>query len=64
MEYTVNSCPLLPISDGINDYGVLTPNNFLLGYKSCDFNIRNFMQTGQINYQQKWKQVKNIANMY
>ena len=55
---------LLPISDDINDYDVLTPNNFLLGYKSRDFNIADGMQTAQIDYQLNWKQVQNIANMY
>ena len=63
VEYIVNNCPVLPISDGINDYGVLTPNNILLGYKSRDVNIGNGMKTDQIDYYQKWKQVQNIANM-
>ena len=45
-------------------YNVLTPNNFLLGYKSCDINIRDGLRTHQIDYWQKWKQVQNIANMY
>ena len=64
MEYIVNNRPLLPISDGINDYDVLTPNNFLLGYKSRNANIKDGMQTDQIDYRQKWKQVQAIANMY
>ena len=64
VEYIVNNHPLLPISDDINDYDVLTPNNFLLGYKSPDVNIGNGMQTDQIDYRQKWKQVQNTANMY
>ena len=64
MEYIVNIHPLLPISDDINDYDVLTPNNVLLGYKSRDTNIENGMQPGQIDYRQKWKQVQNIVNMY
>ena len=64
MKYIVNIHPLLPISDDINDYDVLIPNNVLLGYKSRDINIKNGMQTGQIHYRQKWKQVQNIANMY
>ena len=50
MEYIVN-CPLLPISDGINDYDVSTPNNFLWGYKSRDVNIGDGMQTDQTDYQ-------------
>ena len=53
MEYIVNNRPMLPISDDINDYDVLTPNYFLLGYKSCDVNIGDGMQTDQINYRQK-----------
>ena len=52
------------MSGNINDYDVLIPNNFLLGYKSCDVNIRDGTQTDQINYRQKWKQVQNISNMY
>ena len=39
MEYVVNNCPLLTISDDINDYNVLISDNFLLGYKSRDINI-------------------------
>ena len=58
MEYIVNNRQLLPISDDINDYDVLTPNNFLLGYKSYDVNIGDGMQTDQIDYRQKWKQVQ------
>ena len=64
VEYIVNNRPLLPISDDINNYEVLTPNNFLLGYKSQDVNIGNGMQTDQIDYCQKWQQVQKIANMY
>ena len=64
MGCIVNNCPLLPISDDINDYDLLTLNNFLLAYKSRGVNIGNGMQTNQINYQQKWKEVQNIANMY
>ena len=63
VEYILNNRPVLPISY-INDYGVLTPNNILLGYKSRDVNIGNGMKTDQIDYYQKWKQVQNIANMY
>ena len=64
MEYIINDCPLLPVSGDINDYDVLTSNNFLLSYKSCDVNVENGMQTDQIDYRQKWKQVQNIGNMY
>ena len=53
VKYIVNIHPLLPISDDINDYDVLIPNNVLLGYKSRDINIKNGMQTGQIHYRQK-----------
>ena len=64
VEYIVNNRPVLPVSDDINDYGVLIPNNILLGYKSRDVNIGNGMKTEQINYYQKWKQVQNVVNMY
>ena len=37
------------ISDSINNYDVLTLNNFLLSYKSRDANIGNYMKTDQIN---------------
>ena len=63
MEYILFNRRLLPISDGINDY-VLTTNDILLVYKSCDANIGNGMKTDQIDYRQKWKQVQSIANMY
>ena len=61
MEYIVNNRPLLPISDDINDYDVLTLNNFLLDYKSRDANVGDGMQTNQINCYQKWKQVQKVA---
>ena len=64
VEYIVNNSPLLPINDDINDYDVLAPNNFLLAYKSHDAHIGYGIQTGQIDYRQKWKQVQKIANMY
>ena len=60
----VNNRQLLPISDDINDYDVLTPNNFLLGYESRDVSIGDGVQTDQIGYHQKWKQIQSIANMY
>ena len=63
-EYIVNNHPLQPISDDINDYEVLVSNNFLLSCKSHDVNIGNGLQTDQIDYRQKWKQVQNVANMY
>ena len=64
LKYIVNNHPLLPISDDINDYDLLTPNNFLLDYKSRDVNIEDGMQIDQIKYLQKCKQIQNIANMY
>ena len=64
VEYMVNNRSLLPISDDINDYDVLTLSNFVLGYKSRDVNVGDGMQTEQIDYGKKWKQVQNIANMY
>ena len=45
-------------------YDLLTQSNFLLSYKSSDVNIGDSVQTGQIDYRQKWKQVQNIANIY
>ena len=64
VEYIVNNRPLFPTSDDINDYDVLTPNMFLLGYKSRDVNIGDGMQTDQIDCRQKWKQGQSKANMY
>ena len=54
----VNNRPLLPISDDINDYDVLTLNNFVLGYKSRDVNVGDGMQTEQIDYRKKWNKYK------
>ena len=64
VEYIVNNRPLLYISDDINCYDVLTPNNFLLDYKSFDVNIGDGMQADKIDYRQKWKQVQIVVNMY
>ena len=64
VEYIVNNRPLLYISDDINCYDVLTPNIFLLDYKSFDVNIGDGMQADKIDYRQKWKQVQIVVNMY
>lgn len=50
MKYLVDNCPLLLVSDYNNDYDVLTSSNLLLGYKSCDNNIRNGIQIDQIDF--------------
>ena len=55
VEYIVNNRPLLTIGDDINNWDVLTPNNFFLGYKSGDGNFGDGMQTDQIDCRQKWK---------
>ena len=38
VEFTLNSCPLLPLSDDINDLDPLTPNRFLIGTRPLYFN--------------------------
>ena len=53
VEYIVNNRPLFPMSDDSNNYGILAPNDFLLGYKSRDVNIGNGIQTDQIDNRQK-----------
>ena len=55
VEYIVNNRPLLTIGDDINNWDVLTPNNFFLGYKSGDGNFGDGMQIDQIDCRQKWK---------
>ena len=37
VEITINSRPLLPLSDNINDLDVLTPNQFLIGTRPLYF---------------------------
>ena len=64
VEYIINNRPLLPIGYDVNDYEVLTPNNFLLNYKTHEINMGNDIIVDKIDYQQKWKQVQNITNMY
>ena len=38
VEFTLNSRPLLPLSDDINDLDPLTPNRFLIGTRPLYFN--------------------------
>ena len=61
VESTVNSRPLTPVSDDINDYEALTPNHFLIGRMSANQPIGRFEN---INIRSKWKSVQAATSMF
>ena len=54
VESTLNSRPITPVSDDINDYEALTPNHFLLGRPTPNYPIMS--ETSGLR--SKWKQVQ------
>ena len=62
VESTINSRPLTPLSDDINDFEALTPNHFLLGRASPNLPIIYSPQHN--NLKSKWKQVQSTLNEF
>ncbi|XP_066937027.1 uncharacterized protein [Clytia hemisphaerica] len=54
VESTLNSRPITPVSDDINDYEALTPNHFLLGRSAPNYPIMSEAS----GLRSKWKQVQ------
>ena len=63
VELTVNSWPLKNVSDNIDDYETLTPNHFLLGWRSNNTPVINNKEVN-VMLQHKWKAVQAATNMF
>ena len=62
VEFTLNSHPLLPLSDDINDLDALTPNHFLIGTRPLYFNPNIICE--KIHSRIRWKAVKALSKMF
>ena len=62
VEFTLNSHPLLPLSDDINDLDALTPNHFLIGKRPLYFNPNIICE--KIHSRIRWKAVKALSKMF
>jgi hypothetical protein len=63
VENIVNSRPLTPVSDDINDYEALTPNHFLIGRQNANLPIMIPCDTA-IHSRKRWRQVQFLINHY
>ena len=62
VEFTLNSRPLLPLSDDINDLDALTPNHFLIGTQPLYFNPN--IKCEKIDSRIRWKAVQALSKMF
>jgi len=62
VESIHNSRPLTPISDDVNDFTALTPNDLLIGYQSENTILGDF--TNQTNIRKNWRSVQANADMF
>lgn len=62
VESTLNSRPLLQLTDDVNDLDVLTPNNFLIGRQNYNFRLTS--EESKMNLRSRWKSVQNLTNMF
>ena len=60
VESTLNSRPLTPVSDDVNDFEALTPNHFLLGRPSLNQPIVDDAS----GLRSKWKQVQEAIKLF
>ena len=58
IESIINGRPLTPLSDDINNFQALTPNQFLTGTANPNFLICPVKKPGGIVNKQKWKAVQ------
>ena len=61
VESTINSRPITPLSDDINDFEALTPNHFLLGRPSLNIPI---VEETQYNLRSKWQKVQSCFDLF
>ena len=62
IEFTLNSCPLLPLSDYTNDLDTLTTNHFLIGTRTFYFNPN--IKCKKIDSQIRWKAAQTLSKMW
>ena len=63
LESTVNSRPLINVSDNIDDYEALTLNYFLLGRRSNNTPFINNKEVDE-TARRKWKAVQAATNIF
>ena len=63
VEGLVNSRPLTPVSDSINDFEALTPNHFLIGRANANLPFSVSFETDMCS-RKRWKQVQFLVNQF
>ena len=61
-ESIINSCPLTPANDGIDDLEPITPNHLLLGRPSSNYQLC-VTRLEDINLRKRWKQCKLLLTV-
>ena len=63
VESVLNSRPLTPVSDDLEDFEALTPNHFILGRPSPNLPLGVYTEK-DINLRCKWKSVQAATSMF
>ena len=63
IEGTINSRPITPLSDDINNFQPLTPNHFLIGGPSLYHRQGIFTEKG-LNTKMKWKVTQALLEIF
>ena len=63
IEGTINSRPITPVSDDINDFQPLTPNHFLIGRPSL-YHHQGIFTEKQFNSKMNWKVTQALLEIF
>ena len=63
IEGTINSQPITPVSDDINDFQPLTPNHFLIGRPSL-YHRQAIFTEKELNSKRKWKVTQALLEIF
>ena len=63
IEGTINSRPITPVSDDINDFQPLTPNHFLIGRPSL-YHCQGKFTEKELNSKRKWKVTQALLEIF